>query len=397
MSELLHVDALKAFVDDHKDDMVATWKKFVDTPSQDGNRDDLRHMADVLKEAFEGVGFDVELIETGGEADTPTVYGIWGADRPGAPILFSGHYDTVRLEGGKPFYYDEEGRVRGLGSLDMKGGIAISLWVVKALQSISWDKRPIKILFVGDEETGHIGATVPEVIAEKSTGALCAFNMETGLPTNEICIGRKGNAQADFVIHGVSAHSGNEWIKGRNAILEASYLIQELDALTQYDLGTTVSATIISGGTVPNSIPGECKVITNIRSQSKEEHDRVVAALEEIAKHPHVEDCTREYEFWDLMGPFETKPEGVRFASFISSVSEQIGQGEMGQKYLGGGSDASFICMAGVPTVCSMGVRGEFNHTMKEYAIQDTLFERAVLIANVVDVIDEFEAGKPQA
>jgi glutamate carboxypeptidase len=38
-----------------------------------------------------------------------------------------------------------------------------------------------------------------------------------------------------------------------------------------------------------------------------------------------------------------------------------------------------------------MGVRGEFNHTQKEYAIVDTLFERSKLLATAVLKINEFE------
>lgn len=408
MSEPLHAAEIKAFIEEHKDDMFALWQKFVDTPSQDADVKDeehlaedrakLHHMAEVLKEAFDEAGLDTELIEVGGDNDAPVVYGVWGADRPGAPLLFSGHYDTVRLgDRATTFHYDEVGHVRGLGSLDMKGGIAIAVWVVKALQHIGWAERPVKFLFVGDEETGHIGTNVPEIIMEKSKGALCAFNMETGLPGNEICIGRKGNANAYFTVSGVSAHSGNEWEKGRNAILEASYLIQELDALTRFeDCGTTVAATVIGGGTVPNSIPNKCEVVVNIRTKTKAEHDRVFDALADIAKNVHIDGCGREYTAQDLMGPFDDPTgEGKRLASFVSTVSERLDMGEMGQKELGGGSDASFISLAGVPTICSIGVRGEFNHTDKEYAMPETLLERAILLANVSDSINEFEAGKP--
>ena len=44
-----------------------------------------------------------------------------------------------------------------------------------------------------------------------------------------------------------------------------------------------------------------------------------------------------------------------------------------------------------VPTICSIGVRGEFNHTDREYAIVETLFERAEILTNAVVEIEEFE------
>ena len=57
---------------------------------------------------------------------------------------------------------------------------------------------------------------------------------------------------------------------------------------------------------------------------------------------------------------------------------------------VGGGADSSYISETGTPTVCSMGVRGEFNHIEREYALVETLYERTKLLAAVVLRIDEF-------
>ena len=47
--------------------------------------------------------------------------------------------------------------------------------------------------------------------------------------------------------------------------------------------------------------------------------------------------------------------------------------------------------MAGVPTVCSCGTMGEWNHTVREYALADSLYERAKLFANALLRMDRFE------
>jgi len=62
----------------------------------------------------------------------------------------------------------------------------------------------------------------------------------------------------------------------------------------------------------------------------------------------------------------------------------------MGQIFLGGGSDASYITIAGVPTICSMGVCGEYNHSAKEYALVESLYTRAKLLSCVVLDIERF-------
>ncbi len=386
-------EKIDAYIESHRDEMFEFWKFLVNTASQARERNNALDLCNKLEKVLVENGFECTQLDVG-EINSHALLGVLGADRPGAPVLFSGHYDTVSLPGEHPFRVDEEGHARGLGCLDMKGGIAIALYVAKALNEIGWAERPIKFLFLGDEEKGHQGANTPEVIMQQARGALCAFNMETGLVSNNICIGRKGGGVANFTVHGVGAHSGNDFLKGRNSIAETAKKICDLQDLTNLELGTTVSVTMIDGGTVPNCIPPECKIDVDVRYELSSERDRVVNSLKEIAEKNYIDGCTTDYEYNEYMAPFETTEEGVRLATFIASVSEAVGLGEMGQIRLGGGSDASYITMAGVPTVCSMGVRGEFNHTDREYALPSSLYERTALLANVVDHIDEFAAGR---
>ena len=383
-------EQINAYVDSHKEEMLALWKDFVDTPSQARDRKAAYAFSVKLKTLLEEIGFKCQLLDVG-ETNAPGVKGVWGEERPGQPILFSGHYDTVSLPGEHPFRIDENGHARGLGCLDMKGGIIIALYAVKALQNIGWQERPIKFLFLGDEEKGHQSANTPEVIMTEAKGSLCAFNMETGLVSNQICIGRKGGGVANFTVHGIGAHSGNDYLKGRNAIGEMSYKIQDLHKLTNLEKGTTVSVTMIKGGTVPNGIPPECSIDVDVRYEIVSERNRVLEAFQAIAEKNYIDGCSTDFEYNEYMAPFETTEDGIKLANFINQVSINCGLGEMGQTRLGGGSDASYITMAGIPTICSMGVRGEFNHTDREYAVVETLYERAKLMANAVSAISNFK------
>ena len=49
---------------------------------------------------------------------------------------------------------------------------------------------------------------------------------------------------------------------------------------------------------------------------------------------------------------------------------------------------AFYTALAGVPTVCAMGVKGGRNHSPEEYAIVETLFERAKLLIACVLKLD---------
>ena len=380
------------WIAEHRNEMMETWKELVDCKSHVSNRAEGEVLLGKLETIFRMLGFETKVVESC-ESNTPTLVGTLGADRPGKPVLFSGHFDTVDLTGDHPFRIDEEGHVRGLGCLDMKGGIVITIYVIRALQAVSWAERPIRILFAGDEEKGHHGGRADRTIEEEAAGALCAFNMETGLVSNKICIGRKGTAFAYIKATGVAAHSGNDFPSGRNAIAEIAAKIPKIQALTDLEAGTTVSCDLINGGTVINGIPGECTLGLDCRYKKLSERDRVKNALQAITEEVLIDGCTSTLDFDEYMPPYETNDEVVRLADFVSGVSEELGFGPMGQASLGGGSDASHIGIAGVPFICSMGVRGEFNHTAKEYALPESLPERTELLSNVVYRIAAFETN----
>ena len=66
---------------------------------------------------------------------------------------------------------------------------------------------------------------------------------------------------------------------------------------------------------------------------------------------------------------------------------------ETGQIRLGGSSDAAYITMAGVPCLCSCGTMGEWNHTVREYIMTDSLYERAKLFAGALLNADGFRTA----
>lgn len=45
-----------------------------------------------------------------------------------------------------------------------------------------------------------------------------------------------------------------------------------------------------------------------------------------------------------------------------------------------GGSDSANLTAVGIPTLCALGVKGEFNHTEREWADEASLYERTKLL-----------------
>lgn len=378
------------YIDAHRNEIIEDWKNYVNIRSDATVREKAEVMARRLAKDLELMGCQCTLTDMG-EKNAPAVDAILGADRPGKPVLFSGHYDVVPLKGDLPFYIDEEKKAHGLGCLDMKGGVVMSIWIAKALTAAGWQERPIRFLYVGDEENGHQWGKTKEYLVEHGGGAICAFNMETGLVSNAICTGRKGTGQAAITVKGVAAHSGNNFAEGRSAVTELVSKIPAIEALTDMEANTTVAVTTINGGTVTNSIPPVCECIVDLRFGSLSERERVLSALKEICARQTVPDTTTELELREFMAPFDASGRVGELADFVAETSEALGLGEMGTVFLGGGSDAGFIQRAGTPVICSIGVQGQFNHSDREYALVESMFRRAKLLSAVILRIGEFE------
>ena len=215
------VAKVEEYVLAHREEIVKTFEELINIKDFWRDVDGVNAVGEWLKDAFEAEGFDCELVEFSPQAGK-LLTGTLGVHRSGAPIMFAGHMDTALandMYADAPFRI-EDGCAYGPGVLDMKGGIIIALYVVKALNAIGYADRPIKIIFAPDEEGLHNYTTVAEYIKEHSSGCLFALNMETGLMDNGLAVGRKGRLGIDVFVTGKSAHAGAAFEDGISAIVE---------------------------------------------------------------------------------------------------------------------------------------------------------------------------------
>ncbi|UWD49950.1 M20 family metallopeptidase [Clostridioides difficile] len=386
-----YLNEISKFVDENREEIISLWKEIVNIESYTNCKESVNKVAEKLKCEFEKEGLDCDLIDVGNNGNT--LVGTLGSNRNEKPIIFSGHMDTVFEIGtfGENPFKIMEGRAYGPGVLDMKGGIVISLYVIKALNKIGYKDRPIKIVFSGDEEIGHKDSKGGDLILKEAKGGLCAFNMETGLVDNSLCVGRKGRIGCNIHVKGVETHAGNDFEGGRNAIEEMANKILQIQKLTNLEVGTTASVSIIKGGRVSNSIPEDCSIEVDLRFEKVEEMENVKKRIQEICGDTYIEGTSTHVDFVSEMMPFETTEDVMKFHKFVNTVSKENGFGEINAKRLGGSSDASYLTIANVPTICSFGVKGEWNHTSREYALVDSMFERVKLISTIVLNLDKLD------
>ena len=369
------------FIDDHRQDMLALWQELVNTESGSADKPGIDAVAARIRQVLDqagGVTKTVEMAKAGN-----VLVGEIGAGRGTAPVLFMGHMDTVFSTGTvakRPFTITD-GTAYGPGVLDMKGGIVAALFAMQALQAAGYDTRPLKMILAGDEEVAHVNSNAAEVFMTEAEGAVAAFNCETGFMDDAIVVGRKGTAVFELEVAGVAVHAGNEPENGRSAILEIAHKVIDIQNLTNWETGTTFNVGVIQGGTVPNAVPGQAKIVIDIRYLEPDLLPEIRRQLQEVAAKNYVKDTTTTLTEVPGIAPMKTTPAVEDLFAVVKKTYAEMGLGTPYPKLVGGGSDSAYSVMAGVPTVCAMGVKGGRNHSPQEFAIVETLFERAKLLA----------------
>lgn len=390
MNEVLFQE-ISTYLENHYQEMVDTLEEVVNIESYSLDVEGVTNVAKHFKKRFEEEGFTCHLQKM--KPNGPTLTGVLGKTRKKAPILFSGHYDTVIKPGqyNKPVFTQNNHKAFGPGVLDMKGGIVIALYTIKALTAAGYSDRPLKIAFSGDEEIGHLKSEGAKALTKAAEGCVCAFNLETGLIDNSLCYGRKGSAEAHVEVTGIGAHAGNDFLQGRNAVAEMAEKIIRIQKITDLNKGTTVSCGVIEGGTVPNAIPEKCYLKLECRYQSERELLRFKKELEEIVNTSYIGKTTATVTYPLVFSPYERTENVVRFWEFIKNTANKYGLEEVRGTYLGGSSDAAYMQKAGVPVICAVGIQGQWNHTIKEYALLDSLVTRSKLLAATILDLNHFD------
>lgn len=375
-----------AYIDDHKAQMMDLWQDLVNQDSPASYREGVDLVAKRVFKELEEAGASTRWDEEG----KALIAEIPGDSR--APVLLFGHMDTVFPVGEaarRPFTV-EGSRVTGPGALDMKGGVAVMLSALKALHSAGFSGRPLKVILVSDEEIAHNGSKATVMLQREARGCAACFNCETGYEDNSLVIGRKGGVVFKAAVHGIAAHAGNNPRQGRSAIWEMAKKIDDIQNMTDWDKGITFNVGTIKGGTVSNAIPDYCEVEGDIRFQDPDISPFVKEELFKVLNHTYMEGTKTELLLYhEGMLPMKMTEENRKLFEFVKKTGEENGIPVSEGKLVGGGSDSGYVVYAGVPTVCAMGVKGRFNHTRDEYALKDSLFERAKLLGAVILKMNE--------
>jgi glutamate carboxypeptidase len=331
---------------------------------------------------FEQLGARVEhRPDPNGRLGATVIATFEGSPSAGPRVLVIGHLDTVFDPGTvaeRPFRI-EDGRARGPGVSDMKGGLLTGLYAVKTL--VERGTMPFeRLVFIAnpDEEIGSPAST-PH-IRELAADSDVAFVLEAARASGAIVSARKGTIDLHLTVHGRAAHAGVEPEKGRSAILEAARLVRDLHALNGRWPGVTVNVGEIEGGTRPNVVPERCRLKVDIRAVTAVDQDAVTAEIERLATATEVPDTSVEIRKVSGHRPMEKLQRSGRLADHATALGRRLGF-EAPDVATGGASDANTTSGMGVPSLDGLGPVGGDDHAPAEWVDIASIVPRTAMFA----------------
>ena len=290
-------------------------------------------------------------------------------------VLILGHHDTVFPLGTvarRPFTVDA-GRAKGPGVFDMLGGL---IQAIHGLASLD-DRTGVEILMTADEESGSGSSRA--LLEERAVACGAVLVVEGAAEGGALKTGRKGCGTFEVSVTGRAAHAGLEPEAGVNALIEASHLVIDIAALGRPDLGTTVTPTVASAGTLDNVVPAAATILVDVRVETADEKERIESAFAALA--PHLDEATIAVKGSVGRPPMPASASTELFALATTLLPRLEGIA------VGGGSDGNFTAALGVPTLDGLGAVGGGAHAEHEYLVIDAMTERANLVAGLVRAI----------
>jgi glutamate carboxypeptidase len=368
-------------------EMLEFTKWLVEQESMSRVADATRHIAGRLGDTLASTGAEVELLDDAHYGSTLRARFGNASDAlaNGKQLLVVGHLDTVWPIGTlaeRPFRVEAD-RAYGPGIFDMKAGVMLSSFAMRALKDLSRaTRRPTTLLMTCDEETGsHFSREIIEDEARRSRAALV---LEPPIPGGTIKTGRKGVGEFELIIRGRPAHAGNDPRAGISAITEMAHQILAINKLSDYAHGTTLNVGVARGGVLSNVIAAEAHAFIDMRFQTVEEGARIIEAMSSL--RPVLEGARLEVRGGINRPPLvRTLETGVLFEQ-AKSLASEIGF-ELKEGSVGGGSDGNFIAALGVPVLDGLGVDGAGAHAEHEHIIISDIPRRAALLTRLIEMI----------
>lgn len=397
-----HETELVEWVQSHQEAMLKDLETFVNMNTGTFNHQGLNRFRGLLEKELQSIGFETITL-TGGEMEPLSCqHRKWVfadhllAKRRGTnavKVLLNGHLDTVFAKDDEfqTLTMEADGTLKGPGVMDMKGGLVVLSYALKALHHHGrLQETNITVFLNTDEEVGSLGSrsTIEQLAVHHDVGLIFE-----GSHDHKLARARKGLGQAWIKVTGRESHAGTFHADGVSANLELARKVVALEALTDYRKGTTVNVGTMQGGKKRNTRPGCAEAAVDLRYIENRDGENLKAQVEQIAlhtysRHPDFPELPKSEVWTTLHRPAKAiHPVTDRLIAEAMGLSAVIGERIVGTYFSGGGTDGSLTQAKGLPTVDSLGLNGGGAHSSREWSTRQSLVRRTQLVTVLLDRI----------
>lgn len=199
-------------------------------------------------------------------------------------LLLVGHTDTVPVNGNGTARVDGD-VLWGLGSADMKGGIAVLLDLAETVDDPAVD---VTYVFYAREEVAASESGLLELSSQRPD-LLAGDAAILGEPTGgAVEAGCQGTMRLEVVLHGQRAHTARPWM-GRNAVHRLGRLLAAVEAFPERrpvldgcEYREALQAVRVEGGVAANVVPDRATVVLNHRFAPDRDAAAAEASVREV-------------------------------------------------------------------------------------------------------------------
>jgi len=364
-------------------ELLALTCALVETESPSGDKDGSSDVVSLLASAAGSIGAvsSVERITSEDFGEHVRIRAFAG-EHDTAPIVILGHTDTVHPRGTikeRPWRADGN-RIYGPGVFDMKANVALALEALRACEATdALPKAPITILLTCDEESGSPSGR--PLVEDEAKNARAVLVLEPPASGGRVKTGRKGTGMFAIEVHGRAAHAGLDPEKGVSAVLELARQTVRLTNLNDPEAGTTVTVTVVHGGTHSNVVPAEARAEVDMRFSSAGAGRRIESAI--LNLKPFDERAQVIVSGGINRPPLERTERVLKLYEQARQIAGLL-DSDLGEASVGGASDGNFVGAMGVAVLDGLGIEGDGAHAAHEHIIVDNIPLRGALLAGLM-------------
>jgi glutamate carboxypeptidase len=359
--------------------MAALLEELVSIESPSTDPPAVARLAERIARELDAIGMAAELVPVTGGG--PLLRARSAPPGASAPVMLLGHLDTVWPVGTlarRPARIDGD-RLRGPGCYDMKAGLVIALYALRALAARG--ALPAVTVFFTPLEEVDCEPYRALMEAEMSASA-AVLGFEPAWPGGAVKTARKGSGSFVLRTRGRASHAGADLARGANAILELARQCLRVSELTDAARGVSANVGVIRGGLRPNVVPDLAEAEIDVRYPTAEGGAFLAGALRNL--RPVDPAVSLEIEGGLHYPPLERSAGVIALYERARAVAAEMGM-ELGEAATGGASEASFAGALGVPTLDGLGGDGDGAHAEDEHVLLSSLPGRAALAAGLVE------------